>query len=111
MPEEVQKVRKHKVLQPRNDAIVIATASGRSNADILIKITAEPHLKELGQSEQAVRRTAKGELLFLLNKVSSKNTVSREIARILSGESNNGIRWHREGHTKSHARHRETAHR
>jgi len=70
-----QKVRKPKVRQLRNDAIVIAASAGGSYADILKKVKAEPQLKELGQAVQAVRRTAKGELLVILNKVSDPKTV------------------------------------
>jgi len=70
-----QKVRKPKVRPPRNDAIVIAASAGGSYADILKKVKAEPQLKELGQAVQAVRRTAKGELLVILNKVSDPKTV------------------------------------
>jgi len=65
-----QKVRKPKVRPPRNYAIVIAASAGGSYADILEKVKAEPQLKELGQAVQAIRRTAKGELLVILNKVS-----------------------------------------
>jgi len=67
-----QKARKPKVRPPRNDAIVIAASAGGSYADILM---AEPQLKQLGQAVQAVRRTAKGELLVILNKVSDPKTV------------------------------------
>jgi len=59
------------VRPPRNDAIVIAASAGGSYAGILKKVKAEPQLKEPGQ---AVRRTAKGELLILLNKVSDPIT-------------------------------------
>jgi len=62
-----QKVRKPKVGPPRNDAIVIATSAGGSYADILKKVKVEPQLKELGQAVQAVRRTAKGELLVIFS--------------------------------------------
>ncbi|KAH8349437.1 hypothetical protein KR084_001528, partial [Drosophila pseudotakahashii] len=69
-----QKTRKPRMRPPRNDAIVIATSTGGSYADILKKVKAEPQLKELGQAVQAVRRTAKGELLILLNKVADPKT-------------------------------------
>jgi len=65
-----QKVRKPKVRPPRIDAIVIAP----SYANILKKVKAEPQLKELRQAVQAARRTAKRELLILVNKVSDPKT-------------------------------------
>jgi len=75
-PEDCAQVnhRKPKVRPPRNGVIVIAASDGGSYADILKKVRAETQLKELGQAVQAVRRTAKGELLVILNKVSDPNT-------------------------------------
>jgi len=60
-----QKVRKPKRRPPRNDAIVIATSTEGSYADIHKKVKTEPQLKELEQAVQAVMRTAKGELPIL----------------------------------------------
>jgi len=70
-PEEWTQVKQN----ARNDAIVIAASAGGSYADIFKKVKAEPQLKELGKAVQAVRHTAKGELLVILNKVSDPKTV------------------------------------
>ncbi|EDW26667.1 GL19688 [Drosophila persimilis] len=58
---------------PRSDAIVIAATSTVSYADILRKV-------KLGQSVQGVRRTAKGELLLMLEKSADPRTQEMQAA-------------------------------
>lgn len=69
------KARKRKKQQPiRPDALVIKEVGGLSYADILRKVKSEPKLDVLGQNVKKIRRTAKGELLFELNKSAHQNT-------------------------------------
>lgn len=67
---KVRKKRKKAKRPPRKDAIVIKTTGAASYADILRQVKAEPQLKELSQNVRGVRKTAKGELLILLEKTS-----------------------------------------
>ncbi|XP_053968811.1 uncharacterized protein LOC128870235 [Anastrepha ludens] len=73
---------------PRKDAIVVKSAGNISYAEILKRVKTEPSLKELSNNIQGVKKTAKGELLLLLEKTSDPNTSKvHEAVKAALGES------------------------
>lgn len=64
----------------RPDALIIKAADGKSYADILRKMQAEPKLDDLGSSVSKVRKTTTGELLLELHsKAEGKATEFQKI--------------------------------